>query len=320
MMSINDFREKQIMFVLLEEGEKLSFKNDNIIVSRSDGTTKHQSTCYLLFAVFVAGHYVLTSGLMERAKKFGFSIVFMNYSMRVYAILPASMEGNVLLRKKQYEYNSLELGAYIIQNKIHNQRGFLNEFRIKTYELKTAITNLEELEKTVRSPNLSLAEIMGKEGAASKQYFACIFAGHNWTARRPRVKHDMANCLLDIGYMLLFNIVHGLLEIYGFDTYMGVLHRQFYQRKSLVCDIVEPFRPIVDKALKNALNLGQCKEKDFIVQQGQWSVYGKNAAPYIKMFITAILEYKETMFSYVQSYYRAFMRSKKVDDFPFAIL
>ncbi|GMO22513.1 MAG: type I-C CRISPR-associated endonuclease Cas1c [Termitinemataceae bacterium] len=324
MMSTKDFKEKQIIFVLLEDGEKISFKNDNIIVTRKDDTIKHQSTCYLIFAVFVCGHLCLTSGIVERAKRFGFAIVLMNYTMHVYEILSSPLEGNVLLRKKQYcgiySGDSFELGAYIISNKLHNQQNTLKQIREKSTAVKEAIEFLEEAKKDVRKQGLSLSEIMGMEGASAKIYFSAIFEKNHWIARRPRVKQDMTNCLLDIGYSLLFNIVHGLIAIYGFDSYVGVLHRQFYQRKSLVCDLVEPFRAIVDMSLRKALNLGQCHEEDFIIKQRQYFIYGKNAAPYIQRFIKNILEYRTELFRYVQSYYRAFMRDKPVDDFPFANL
>ena len=45
-MSTRDFEHKQIAFVFTTEGEKISFKNDNLIVSDTDGKIKHQSTCY----------------------------------------------------------------------------------------------------------------------------------------------------------------------------------------------------------------------------------------------------------------------------------
>jgi CRISPR-associated protein Cas1 len=316
-MSVRDFREKQILFVLLEAGEKISFKNDNIVIKNSDDTIKHQSTCYLLFALFISGHLCLTSGILERAKRFGFSVVLMTYTMRVYAILPSAAEGNVLLRKRQYAYDSFELGAYIVSNKIHNQQSVLKQIREKSEQARTVIELLEELKKTVRNSALSLQEIMGIEGVASKLYFSAVFEEHNWIARRPRVKHDMANCLLDIGYSLLFNLVHGLIELYGFDAYVGVLHRQFYHRKSLVCDLVEPFRPIIDSTLRKALNLGQCHTADFSVAQGQYFIVGKKAAPYIQLFIKNLLEYREELFLYIQSYYRAFMREKAISEFPF---
>src|SRR5574344_972710 len=136
MMSTVDFSQKQILFALIENDEKISFKNDNIIITNSDGTIKHQSTCYRLFALFISGHICITSGLIERAQRFGFTIVFMTYTMRAYAMIPARAEGNVLLRRKQYEYNKFDIAAHITSNKIHNQKELLKKQRYKNQEEK----------------------------------------------------------------------------------------------------------------------------------------------------------------------------------------
>lgn len=104
---------------------------------------------------------------------------------------------------------------------------------------------------------------MGIEGVSAKLYFQSLFKEHNWKARRPRAKQDITNCLMDVGYTILFNVINALLEMYGFDVYVGILHTQFFHRKSLVCDLEEPFRPIIDAALIKAMNLGQVSEKDF---------------------------------------------------------
>lgn len=69
MMSSHDFHEKQILFLVAKDGEKLSFRNDNVIVTDKNGNIKHQSTCYRLFAIIVVGHISITTGLLQRAKK-----------------------------------------------------------------------------------------------------------------------------------------------------------------------------------------------------------------------------------------------------------
>jgi CRISPR-associated protein Cas1 len=315
-MSTRDFEQKQILFAFLENDEKVSFKNDNIIIQNSDGVTKHQSTCYRLFALFISGHICLTSGLMERAQKFGFTIIFMTYTMRVYAIFPARAEGNVLLRRKQYNYDKFDIAAHVTANKIHNQNLLLKEQRHKSENERKVIQQLSKYEETVLKANQSIHEIMGTEGISAKLYFQTLFADCNWTARRPRVKHDSLNCLMDIGYTLLFNIVDALLEMYGFDTYVGILHREFFHRKSLACDLVEPFRPIVDACLVKAYHLGQIHEEDFSKVEKQYFITGKKAAPYIQMMLQAIIEYKDELFLYVQSYYRNFMQMKSAQNFP----
>ena len=316
MMSTRDFEFKQIAFVFTDEGEKISFKNDNLLITDADGKVKHQSTCYRLFILFVCGDYCLTTGLLERSKKFGFSIVFMTPSLRITSMLPSKAEGNVLLRKKQYTYDKTEIAAYIIANKIHNQCALLKNKRKKSEEEKETIAKLEQFEKDVLKPELTGKEIMGIEGISAKLYFKSLYADYNWKSRQPRTKIDMTNTLMDIGYTILFNIVDALLEMYGFDVYVGILHTQFFHRKSLVCDLEEPFRPIVDATILKALNLGQVSENDFWKNQNQYILPWKNSKKYVGLILDAIMEYKNEIFIYIQSYYRAFMRDKPVSEFP----
>ena len=316
MMSTKDFEFKQIAFVFTSEGEKISFKNDNIIVTDADGNMKHQSSCYRLFILFICGDYCLTTGLLDRSKKFGFSICFMTPNLRVTTMLPSKAEGNVLLRQKQYAYNKTDIAAHIISNKIHNQLKLLKKKRQKTESDKEIIFKLTAFEKDVLQPNLSRQEIMGIEGICAKLYFKSLFQNHNWKARRPRTKIDITNTLMDIGYTILFNIIHALLEMYGFDVYVGVLHTQFFHRKSLVCDLEEPFRPIVDEAILKALNLKQVSEKDFWKNQNQYILPWKNSKKYVGLILKAIIEQKNEMFLYLQTFYRAFMREKRACEFP----
>ena len=73
--------------------------------------------------------------------------------------------------------------------------------------------------------------------------------------QKTQNKSDYINVTLDIGYTMLFNMVDAILQVYGFDTYYGVFHRCFYMRKSLVCDIMEPMRPIIDYEIRKAANV-----------------------------------------------------------------
>ena len=147
-----------------------------------------------------------------------------------------------------------------------------------------------------------------------------MFRDCNWIVRRPRVKHDPINSLQDTGYTMLFNFIEGLLGLYGFDVYKGVYHQCFYQRKSLVCDLIEPFRPIVDARIKKAYGLGQIKKEDFIEVNKQYRLFGKKSQPYIAWLLKAILKHKNPMFFYVQQYYRCFMQEKLIKDYPIFLL
>lgn len=310
-----DFSKKQIVFVMFNEGEKLAFSNDNIIVKTEEGKIKFQCTCYRLFIVFAVGHTSITSALIEKTKKFGFYIALMSGGFRLYDIIGARKEGNTLLRKIQYSYYGLGIAKVITYNKINNQLFELKRIRNKNEQTKEAISLIKEYKEKI--PNAeTLSEIMAYEGLSSKVYFRNYFNNVAWKGRQPRIKRDYVNSALDIGYTLLFAFIDALLSSYGFDTYCGVMHRQFYMRKSLVCDMVEPFRPLIDHALKIAINLGQIKEEQFTIINGQYRVKWKESAAVVKVFMKPILENKDCIFAYIQAYYRAFMKGLPPTDFP----
>lgn len=315
MLSANDFSKKQIIFLFTNTGEKLSFSNDNIVIKDKEGKIKHQSTCYRLFMVCVVGNISITSGLIQRSKKFGFAICLMSTTFRVYEIIGSRMEGNTMLRKRQYEYTQNDIGRKIEQNKIANQMDTLKNIRKKTEEIKEGIEFLQDMIDKLNEP-LNYLEVMGIEGNAARVYFTRVFNNVKWNGRKPRIKNDYINVTLDIGYTMLFNIVDAILQIYGFDTYYGVFHKCFYMRKSLVCDLMEPMRPIVDYSVRKAVNLEQCKKEDFEVYDNRWVLKYKMNSKYIQFLMKDILEYKDEIFVYIQKYYRFFMKMKSVEELP----
>ncbi len=316
MLSAPDFKQKKIIFALLSRGERLSFKNDNIIITSEQDGIRHQSSCYRLFALFAVGHATITTGLLQRARKYGFSIVLMTHGLIPYGSWQARAEGNVLLRRRQYHHQGLAIARHLISNKIDQQLYNLKRRRKKPAPLQQAIASLQGYQQRLADAALGLQEILGIEGVASRVYFQAMFADMPWSGRRPRAKQDMINLLLDIGYMQLFHIIDALLSLYGFDTYQGVYHQAFYQRKSLVCDLVEPFRPIVDLGIRNAFQRGQIKENDFSYVNGQYRLFGKASQPYMRFLLHAILAHKQALFLYIQGYYRAFMQDRPIQQYP----
>lgn len=319
MLNANDFKKKQIVFLFTNEGDKLSFLNDNIIVKNKEGGIKYQSTCYRLFMICVVGNISITSGLIQRSKKFGFSICLMTTTFKVYEILGARMKGNTLLRKHQYEYTENDIGRKIEQNKIKNQSQILKNIRGKNQIMKEGIELLDKMVVQLEQ-QLEYLEVMGIEGNAARVYFSRVFDNVDWKGRKPRIKNDYVNVTLDIGYTMLFNIVDAILQVYGFDTYYGVFHKCFYMRKSLVCDLMEPIRPVVDYQVRKSINLGQCKENDFEVVNNRWCLKYKSNPQYIQFLMNAILEYKDDIFLYIQQYYRFFMKRKSVSEIPVFII
>lgn len=146
--------------------------------------------------------------------------------------------------------------------------------------------------------------------------YKAFYQEHDWHQRRPRTKCDALNASLDIGYTMLFNFIECYLRMFGFDLYVGVYHRMWFKRKSLVCDIMEPFRPIIDKAIRTAWNRKQFSEKDFVVQKGEYKLKHEKNGDYCRVFFDALIPYKTDIFKYVQSYYRCFMGCKSISQYP----
>ncbi len=316
MLDINDFCKKQIVVYAPCKGDKLSYQNDNLIIKDGDGKVKYQHTCYRLFMIMVIGDTTITTGLLRRAKKFGFSICFMSMGFKIYNVIGTGIEGNTLLHQKQYCFHDTFLAQLIVYNKILNERKALNKIRNKTEDVKEGIKLLDEILGRLRTQQYTNESLLGIEGTAAKVYFSRIFNRVNWKGRKPRIKYDYINSLLDIGYNILFNFIDAILQAFGFDVYKGIYHTCFYMRKSLTCDIMEPFRVIIDWKVRTGIQLGQFKKDDFVEIKNQWQLEYKKSSLYAGVFMEELLKYKEEIFLYVRSFYRAFMRDKQVSEYP----
>ena len=315
MLDKNDFNKKQIIFMFANQGDTVGFRNDNLVIRDAERKIKLQVTCYRVILLVIVGHTVITTGLIQRCAKFGFSIALMTPGFRLYQIIGKSHEGNTLLHLNQYRYQSVDLARRLIENKLRNQRKALVLVRNKTEAQKKAISCMDEYLNKLSECD-SLERLMGFEGAAARIYFENFFDNVEWKGRKPRIKNDMVNAALDLGYTVLFTFVEMLLSLYGFDLYYGVMHRSFYMRKSLVCDLVEPFRVMIDFQTKKAINLKQFKEEDFEVNNLRYDLKWEKSPEYVSVFLKEILNRKEEIFCYIQSYSRCFMKGKPASEFP----
>jgi CRISPR-associated protein Cas1 len=247
MLTEPNFAARKIVMIHSNKGQKISFLNDNLVVKDKEGKIILQYTCHRIFIIYIVGGFSVTTGLIERGRKFGISFVFLTGGYKFYESIPYKSRGNTILVRRQYETNmDFEIGQNIVKNKILNQRDALQSLR----KYKEGVKLIENSLAKVNEPISDLSTLMGIEGTAAKVYFNRVFDMIEWNGRQPRVKRDIINLLLDIGYTVLFNYVDALVSIYGFDTYKGNLHQEFYNRKSLICDLVEPFRVIIDLKIR----------------------------------------------------------------------
>ncbi|MCA9365096.1 MAG: type V CRISPR-associated endonuclease Cas1 [Candidatus Moranbacteria bacterium] len=306
MISTPDFRHKQVVFLNTADFSKpqLSFRNENIVVSGTYGTID-KVPLHRLLAVFIAGETTLTSKLMEKCMANGASLFLLKRNLATYASIGAYAEGNYLLRQKQYaleEEQSIRIAKKIVENKLVNHLALLRSVDCDVVRTRTRLAYKKIMKEKIQKAK-DLGELRGVEGLASKDFFQAYFSRINWHKRIPRGKIDENNILLDMGYSFLFNFVDSILRLYGFDTYKGVYHQLFYQRKSLSCDIMEPFRCIVERALVKMHTLGQFDEKDFSVRKGVYGLQYQKNNKYARIFLKEIMNYKMEIHQYVRAYY-----------------
>lgn len=314
-MSRPDFMSKQLLFIDSDSSKKIKFRNSNLVVVDENNKTILQHSCHKIFLVFIYGEFSITSVLIKQAKRFSFPIIFLNFNLKMYYSVIPENKGNFLLRKKQYlDVNKLEISKFLISNKVENQLYLMKSLRYKTTQEKLHIDKMKFLISQINSCS-SNQEMLGIEGNASKLFFKVYFKNLDFKGRRPRAKEDIFNLLLDIGYHYLFNFIEANLELYGFDTYYGVHHTLFYQRKSLVCDIIEPFRCIIDRKIRKGFNLKQIDRNDFYEKNGQYFIKKEYNKKYSQFFLKEILSFKEEIFVFIQSYYRNFIKENDISQY-----
>lgn len=317
MLSYPDFIEKQIVWIDSWEIKNLSIQNSNLTV-KEDAKIINQIALSKIFAVFLVGNGTFSSSLFQQLIENGAILLLLNLNFKPYCLIWGETEGNTLLREKQYlATDNLQKAQWIAQNKITNQLALLKAKRKKTTEMKIALKKMEEFLLQIQKTQ-NAQEILGFEGNASKLFFSNYFGEFRWRGRKPRTKYDELNTLLDIGYTLIFNFVEAHLRLYGFDIYKGFYHTEFYQRKSLVCDLVEPFRCVVDYALYRILSLKTFDVKDFEIRKGEYHLKQGCGKKYIKVFLEGIMWNKSEIFLFLQTYYRQTVKGG--DDLPLFLI
>ena len=102
--------------------------------------------------------------------------------------------------------------------------------------------------------------LLGHEGNGTRIYFDALggaFGGDiGFEGRERRPPPDPANSLLSFGYVLLGNLLAGLLEARGLDPALGFYHEVRSGRPSLALDLLEELRhPVVDRFVLRGCNL-----------------------------------------------------------------
>ncbi len=318
MLSAPDFLEKQIAFIDIMKERQLSLTNGNLLIKEGNMTVNKISISKL-FCLFIVGDCTFSTKLINALQDYNVSIYVLWPTLKPKFLIGDGLEGNYVLRGKQYHSMiEFKLARAIIQNKISNQLALLKSLREKDDDLKTAIVSCTDiLAKTTETINAG--SMRGFEWNVAKLFFSNYFKPIWRYGRMPRTRNDIPNLLLDIGYTMIYNIVEAHLHLYGFDIYKGVYHTDFFERKSLVCDLVEPFRCLIDRQLRKAYNLGQIDEKDFVYKNAEYNIKFEARIKYVRLLLSPVITHREAIFRYVKSFYASMMASDPALLVPFNI-
>ena len=318
MFTHKDIENRSVFVINGTEHQSLRVSSGRLMLY---DTEKEQAITKLPFpkimALMVVGHTTLTSALIEHCNKHGIPLVVMKPNFKPVFYYGNMAEANFLLRKKQFETpkGDLSIAKELIKNKTQNQLKLLDKTREKSENVKKTKQLITQLRIEMDHVE-HFRELMGIEGKIAKHFFHAYYEFADWNGRLPRVKQDALNATMDIGYTFLFNYIECMTRLFGFDPYMGVYHQLWFRRKSLVCDLMEPFRCIVEHQIRKSLKYGTFKPTDFELKKNAYYLKPEMRKIYMKVFFEAIIHYKSDIYRYIQQYYRCFMGRKSVTNYP----
>lgn len=119
----------------------------------------------------------------------------------------------------------------IVEYKILNQTKFLFDLKLNEYK------KLEDYARQLTSNDLT-----NREGHAAKVYFDALFG-----LEFKRGDDTFVNSALNYGYAILLSAFNREIVAQGYSTQLGLNHKNEFNFFNLACDLIEPFRPIVDR-------------------------------------------------------------------------
>lgn len=164
-----------------------------------------------------------------------------------------------------------QLGVYISQIQVIRDK--LKSFDVKNpnavpQEHETALPHASCPLPSAPCPlPLAADSLRGLEGTAGRIYFEALsfvqpeqfpFQGRS---RQPA--KDEFNCILNYCYGVLYGLVERACMLSGLEPYLGFFHADNYNKKSLVFDLIEPYRVWAEETTVYLFSQRQAKKEMF---------------------------------------------------------
>lgn len=224
----------------------LKTTNEQLVIERKDEEPKQVPIEDIGLVVLDHQQITITQSLM--AKLLDNNVAFVTCNQTHHPVgLMFNLEGNTLQSQKfkcQLEASlplKKQLWQQTIQAKITNQAALLAEVR----EENKFLLNLV--------PKVSSGDGGNAEAMAASYYWKRLFPPFLEFARDR--EGAPPNNLLNYGYAILRAIVARSLVGSGLLPTLGIFHRNQYNAYCLADDIMEPYRPYVDRVVYQIVNI-----------------------------------------------------------------
>lgn len=248
--------------VLNTYGVSLSRDNEGFVVTTKDG--KQRVPVDDIKSILISKGAQITSDAVLLAIEKEIEVLFVDKGGTPFGRVWSSRYGSIsTIRKGQLNFSQSKHAVKWIKNvisqKIENQQALLYSFQTDDAQVisavSTAVNRLEDYRlkvngiegETLRDVASSLR---GWEGMSAKIYFEAL---NLYLPEEYRFEHrlqhpatDITNAMLNYGYGMMYGKIEGALIKAGIDPYIGILHRDDYNRPVLVYDVIELYRVWVD--------------------------------------------------------------------------
>ncbi len=266
---------------------QLSVKNKCFFISNK--SRQAQVSPKRISSIAITTDCNLNAAVIKLAAIHQIPILFFNNFGTLQARLWSPYFKNIAnLRKKQYLFVSRgEATTWMIdvlKRKTSLQTGTLRKFVSRRPRHKAMIKKTIEAMQSLLDDMLIYQDvpitqcrqnIMGIEGSISKRYWTAVsvFLPENFQfkTRSRRPAKDYFNAGLNYLYGMTYGIVESGVFDKGLDPMIGILHIDGYKRTSLVFDLIEPIRPLIDRLLIRLCQERKLDATHFIQKpQGYW--------------------------------------------------
>ena len=198
----------------------------------------------------------ITSDAVLLAIEKEIEVLFMDKSGKPIGRIWSPKYGSVsTIRKGQLSFtfskDAVSWIKEVISRKIENQQALLLMMISRTEDqekvVNKSVNRLEDYRTKVKGIEGEIVSdvapsLRGWEGLSSKIYFETLNLllpeKYRFETRSQHPAMDVANALFNYGYGLLYGKIEGALIKAGIDPYVGVMHRDDYNRPVLVYDVI----------------------------------------------------------------------------------